>query len=50
MTMKLAVERKRPERSLHLPPWWTDVEAARKAALLAAKPCVLILNADSSAL
>ncbi len=50
MTMKLAVERKRQGRSFQRPPWWTDVKAARKAALLAAKPCVIILNADSGAL
>jgi hypothetical protein len=31
-------------------PWRTDVVAARRAALRQGKPCVLILNVDSSAL
>jgi hypothetical protein len=50
MTVKLAHEPKRQARSLRRPPWSADVKAARESALLAKKPCVLILNADYSAL
>lgn len=38
----------RPSRSR--PSWWTDAQAARRQALEAAQPCVIILNADSGAL
>lgn len=31
-------------------PWKDDLQATRDAALKAGKPCVLILNVDSSAL
>ena len=50
MTMKLERPRPQPQPLGHHVPWWTEVQAARQAALLAAKPCVIILNADSSAL
>jgi hypothetical protein len=32
------------------PPWRTDVQATRETALSEARPCVIILNADSGAL
>jgi hypothetical protein len=50
MPMKLAPAPKRRVRSVRRPPWWTDVKAAREAALRAGRPCVLILHADQSAL
>jgi len=36
--------------SMRQPPWWVDAQVARRTALNDARPCVLILNADSSAL
>jgi hypothetical protein len=48
--MKLK-QRKRHSTSLQRQlPWWTDAKAAREAALRSREPCVLILNAESSAL
>ena len=44
------VRRPAPGASGARPAWWTDARAAREAALGAARPCVLILNADSGAL
>jgi hypothetical protein len=32
------------------PPWRTDAQAAQESALAQGRPCVLILNADNSAL
>jgi hypothetical protein len=39
--------KKAPSRQV---PWFTDVEAARRTALMDGRPCALILNADSWAL
>jgi len=50
MTMKLKQPKRQPASVRSEVPWWTDVKAAREAALRAEKPCVLILNAESSAL
>jgi len=50
MTMKLKQPKRQPPSVRHQVPWWTDVKAAREAALCAAMPCVIILNAESSAL
>jgi hypothetical protein len=50
MTLNLAIKPTRRIKGSHRPPWRTDVQAARQAALLAKKPCVLILNVDNSAL
>jgi hypothetical protein len=41
--------RKREDQPVQ-PPWRTDVRAARETALAEERPCVLILNADFSAL
>lgn len=50
MPPKNTTQRVSATPSLQRPAWWSDAEAARKAALSEARPCVLILNVDSSAL
>jgi hypothetical protein len=50
MNSKLGV-RRTPTPAPHSQPlWYTDVQTARQTARDQARPCVLILNADSSAL
>jgi hypothetical protein len=50
MTSKPAVKTARIPASQQQPPWYTEAQTARKTALDEARPCVLILNADHSAL
>jgi hypothetical protein len=49
--MTRLMQRRRPSRNSQPDaPWRTDVDEVRREAVGAAKPCVIILNADSSAL
>jgi hypothetical protein len=50
MTATMKPEERSRKTASPSPPWRTDVRAARREALREGRPCVLLLNIESSAL